>query len=67
MDSLSDNEEIHHIDIHRDDQGFGFSIKGGAKYGNVPLRVLRIPEGGAADRDDRLRVRMGISYYARWT
>ena len=57
MDSLSVNEETHQINIHRDDQGFGFSIRGGAEY-NAPLGVLRIRKGGAANRDSRLRVSM---------
>ena len=51
----SDDEEIHHIDIQRDGQGFGFSIRGGAEY-NAPLCVLRMAEGGAAERDSRLKV-----------
>ena len=50
-----DNEEIYHIDIQCDGQGFGFGIRGGAEY-NAPLCVLRIAEGGAADRDGRLKV-----------
>jgi C-terminal processing protease CtpA/Prc len=50
-----EDEEIHHIDIHRDGHGFGFSIRGGAEY-NAPLCVLRMAEGGAAERDSRLRV-----------
>ena len=54
----SDDEEIHHIDIQRDGQGFGFSIRGGAEY-NAPLCVLRIAEGGAAERDNRLKVHVG--------
>lgn len=54
-DIASDDEEIHHIDIRRDGQGFGFSIRGGAEY-NAPLCVLRIAEGGAAEGDRRLRV-----------
>ena len=57
MDSPSVNGEIHQINIHRDDQGFGFSIRGGAEH-NVPLCVLRIRKGGAANRDSRLRVSM---------
>ena len=57
MDSRSVNGEIHQIDIHRDDRGFGFSIRAGAEY-NSPLCVLMIRKGGAADRDSRLRVSM---------
>ena len=55
-DYSDEDEEIHHIDIHRDGHGFGFSIRGGAEY-NAPLCVLRMAEGGAAERDGRLRVR----------
>lgn len=53
---FSDDEEIHHIEIQRSGGGFGFSIRGGAEY-NSPLCVLRIADGGAAERDGRLRVR----------
>ena len=52
----SDDEEIQHIDIDRDERRFGFSIRGGAEY-NAPLRVLRIADHGAAMNDGRLRVR----------
>ena len=51
----SDDEDILHIEIHRDGTGFGFSIRGGAEY-NAPLCVLRMAPGGAAERDGRLRV-----------
>ena len=51
----SEDEEIQHIDIHRDGAGFGFSIRGGAEY-TAPLYVLRIERGGAAENDGRLRV-----------
>jgi endothelial cell adhesion protein len=53
---FSDDEEIHHIEIQRSGGGFGFSIRGGAEY-NSQLCVLRIADGGAAERDGRLRVR----------
>ena len=55
---FSDDEEIHHIEIQRSGGGFGFSIRGGAEY-NSQLCVLRIADGGAAERDARLRVREG--------
>lgn len=61
IDHPSDDEEIHHIDIRRDGQGFGFSIRGGAEY-NAPLCVLRIAEGGAAEGDRRLRVGVAILF-----
>ncbi len=52
----SDDEEIHHLEISRSGGGFGFSIRGGAEYSS-PLCVLRIADGGAAEKDGRLRVR----------
>jgi len=55
-DISSQDEEIHHVEIKRDNAGFGFSIRGGAEYG-TPLYVLRIAPGGAAEKDGRLRVR----------
>ena len=51
----SDDEEIHHIEICRDESGFGFSIRGGAEY-HSSLFVLRIAEGGAAEKEGRLQV-----------
>ena len=54
---VSDDEEIHNIEIRRHGGGFGFSIRGGAEY-NSPLCVLRIADGGAAEKDGRLRVRL---------
>lgn len=54
-DIASDDEEILHIDIRRSGGGFGFSIRGGAEYSS-PLCVLRIADGGAAEKDGRLRV-----------
>ena len=50
------SEEIHHIEIQRNEKGFGFRIVGGVED-NSPLRVMLIFNGGAADIDGRLRVR----------
>jgi len=61
-DISSQDEEIHHIEIKRDNSGFGFSIRGGAEYG-TPLYVLRIAPGGAAENDGRLRVRIVYKMY----
>lgn len=61
-DISSQDEEIHHIEIKRDNSGFGFSIRGGAEYG-TPLYVLRIAPGGAAEKDGRLRVRIVYEVY----
>ncbi|XP_052779878.1 membrane-associated guanylate kinase, WW and PDZ domain-containing protein 3-like isoform X3 [Mya arenaria] len=44
------------VDLNRGNRGFGFSIRGGQEFNSMPLFVLRIAEGGAADVDKRLRV-----------
>ena len=43
------------VELGRDHQGYGFSIRGGREL-NLPIFVLRMAEGGAAERDGRLRV-----------
>ena len=43
------------VELGPDHQGFGFSIRGGREL-NLPIFVLRMAEGGAAERDGRLRV-----------
>ena len=50
-------DQIYVVDLNRGHRGFGFSIRGGQEFNNMPLFVLRIAEGGAADVDKRLRVR----------
>ncbi|KAI0211373.1 Membrane-associated guanylate kinase, WW and PDZ domain-containing protein 3, partial [Lamellibrachia satsuma] len=44
------------VELHRGSRGFGFSIRGGKEFNNMPLFVLRVADGGAADVDGRLRV-----------
>lgn len=44
------------VELMRDSQGYGFSIRGGREL-DLPIFVLRMAEGGAAQRDGRLRVR----------
>ena len=45
----SDDEDILHIEIHRDGTGFGFSIRGGVEY-NTSICVLKMaPGGGGGD------------------
>ncbi|CAH1783197.1 unnamed protein product [Owenia fusiformis] len=51
----SDNE-YYSVELHRGSRGFGFSIRGGEEFSGMPLYVLRIAEGGAADLDRRLLV-----------
>ena len=43
------------VELGRDHQGYGFSIRGGREL-DLPIFVLRMAEGGAAERDGRLRV-----------
>lgn len=51
------DDQVYIVDLHRGNRGFGFSIRGGQEFNNMPLFVLRIAEGGAADVDKKLRVR----------
>ncbi|CAL8069789.1 unnamed protein product [Calicophoron daubneyi] len=44
------------VTLFRGSRGFGFSIRGGQEFNKMPLLVLRIADGGAAQRDGRLRV-----------
>ena len=53
------------IEIQKNEEGFGFSIHGGADVG-LPLRVMKIATGKAADRDGRLLVCLfieSVCYY----
>ena len=43
------------VELMRDSQGYGFSIRGGREL-DLPIFVLRMADGGAAQRDGRLRV-----------
>uniref|UniRef100_A0A6A7FVI1 Membrane-associated guanylate kinase, WW and PDZ domain-containing protein 3 n=1 Tax=Hirondellea gigas TaxID=1518452 RepID=A0A6A7FVI1_9CRUS len=51
-----DMGEYHSVDLERGARGFGFSIRGGREFQNMPLFVLRIAEGGPADHDTKLKV-----------
>lgn len=45
------------VELTRDrENGYGFSIRGGREL-ELPIFVLRMADGGAAQRDGRLRVR----------
>ena len=49
------------IELSRDrETGYGFSIRGGREL-NLPIFVLRMADGGAAQRDGRLRVSNSVS------
>jgi len=43
------------VELVRDYQEYGFSIRGGREL-NLPIFVLRMAEGGVAERDGRLRI-----------
>jgi atrophin-1 interacting protein 3 (BAI1-associated protein 1) len=49
-------EEYHAVELTRGIRGFGFSIRGGREFHNMPLFVLQIAENGPAAIDNRLRV-----------
>jgi len=44
------------IELQRGARGFGFSIRGGREFNNMPLFILKIADGGSAHVDGRLRV-----------
>ena len=53
----AEEDRLYSVELHRGSRGFGFSIRGGKEFNNMPLFVLRVADGGAADVDGRLRVR----------
>ncbi|KAH8876516.1 Membrane-associated guanylate kinase, WW and PDZ domain-containing protein 3, partial [Schistosoma japonicum] len=44
------------VTLFRGSRGFGFSIRGGQEFNRMPLVVLRIADGGAAQLDGQLKV-----------
>ncbi|CAH8297098.1 unnamed protein product, partial [Schistosoma turkestanicum] len=44
------------VTLFRGSRGFGFSIRGGQEFNRMPLVVLRIADGGAAQMDGHLKV-----------
>ncbi|CAH8559134.1 unnamed protein product [Heterobilharzia americana] len=44
------------VTLFRGSRGFGFSIRGGQEFNQMPLVVLRIADGGAAQMDGNLKV-----------
>ena len=51
-----EEDKFYAVELHRGARGFGFSIRGGKEFSNMPLYVLRIADGGAANLDRRLQV-----------
>lgn len=52
--------EYYEVELQRGTRGFGFSIRGGREFHNMPLFVLRIAENGPAAEDGKLKVVLGI-------
>ncbi|CAG0922366.1 unnamed protein product [Notodromas monacha] len=50
------DEEYYSVELARGERGFGFSIRGGKEFMNMPLFVLRMAENGPAALDGRLNV-----------
>ncbi|XP_055930097.1 membrane-associated guanylate kinase, WW and PDZ domain-containing protein 1-like isoform X2 [Argiope bruennichi] len=50
------DDQYHAIELHRGTKGFGFSIRGGKEFQNMPLFVLRIAENGPAHLNGKLMV-----------
>ncbi|GFR31742.1 membrane-associated guanylate kinase, WW and PDZ domain-containing protein 1, partial [Trichonephila clavata] len=54
--SLDQEEFYQTVFLQRGTKGFGFSIRGGKEFHNMPLFVLRIAENGPAQQDGKLKV-----------
>ncbi|KAF2361077.1 PDZ domain [Trinorchestia longiramus] len=55
-DTGEEGGEYLSVELQRGPRGFGFSIRGGREFQNMPLFVLRIAEGGPADHDSKLKI-----------
>ncbi|CAJ0928878.1 unnamed protein product, partial [Mesorhabditis belari] len=55
-ETVPDNDEELTVELERGTRGFGFSIRGGFEFEQMPLFILRIAEDGSAAADGRLRV-----------
>jgi len=51
-----DDDQLYAVELSRGTRGFGFSIRGGREFHQMPLFVLRIADNGSAAQDGRLRV-----------
>lgn len=60
-----DGGQYHAVELTRGTRGFGFSIRGGREFQNMPLFVLQIAENGPASIDNRLRVSVILLEYDR--
>ena len=51
-------EQLFAVQLVRGARGFGFSIRGGKEFQNMPLFVLRLAEDGPASLDGRMQVKI---------
>ncbi|XP_035704897.1 membrane-associated guanylate kinase, WW and PDZ domain-containing protein 3 isoform X2 [Folsomia candida] len=49
-------DQVFSVHLSRGNRGFGFSIRGGKEFQNMPLFVLRLAEDGPAAGDGRMQV-----------
>jgi hypothetical protein len=59
----TEEEQYHAVELSRGTRGFGFSIRGGREFQNMPLFVLQIAESGPAATDGRLKVSYTSMYF----
>lgn len=50
------HEQVFSVHLSRGNRGFGFSIRGGKEFQNMPLFVLRLADDGPAAIDGRMQV-----------
>ncbi|XP_063219492.1 membrane-associated guanylate kinase, WW and PDZ domain-containing protein 1 isoform X3 [Bacillus rossius redtenbacheri] len=55
-EGLAEEEQYHAVELSRGTRGFGFSIRGGREFQNMPLFVLQIAENGPAALDGTLNI-----------
>lgn len=49
-------DQVFTVHLSRGNRGFGFSIRGGKEFQNMPLFVLKLAEEGPAIGDGRMQV-----------
>ena len=62
-DAALDDDQLYAVELSRGTRGFGFSIRGGREFHQMPLFVLRIADNGSAAQDGRLRVSFGLKFF----
>ncbi|GAB6022671.1 hypothetical protein CHUAL_006764 [Chamberlinius hualienensis] len=54
-ENVLEDEQYYAVELFRGTRGFGFSIRGGKEFQNMPLFVLKIADDGPAAIDGRLK------------